>query len=130
MAAMRISDAEAQVMEAVWAAGAPGLAASDLLAAVGPANGWRETTVRTLVHRLIRKGALSASRAAGGGAVYGALVSREAWVGEETRGLVDRLFGGQVAALVAHVARERKASPEDLARLRRLLADLDAEDDD
>jgi predicted transcriptional regulator len=51
-------------------------------------------------------------------------------VGEETRGLVDRLFGGQVAALVAHVARERTASPEDLARLRRLLADLDAEEED
>jgi len=127
---MRISQAEAQVMEAVWAAGAPGLAAGDLLAAVGPANGWRETTVRTLVHRLIRKGALSASRGEGGGAVYAAQLSREAWVGEETRGLVDRLFGGQVAALVAHLARDRTAAPEDLARLRRLVADLDAEEDD
>ena len=117
-------------MEAVWAAGPPGLAAADLLAAVGPANGWRETTVRTLVHRLIRKGALSASRGAGGGAIYAALVSREAWVREETRGLVDRLFGGQVAALVAHVARERKASPQALERLRRLLEDLDSEEED
>jgi len=127
---MRISEAEAQVMEAVWAAGEPGLAAADLLASVGPANGWRETTVRTLVHRLIRKGALAASRGAGGGAVYAARLSREAWVGEETRGLVDRLFGGQVAALVAHLARDRTAAPEDLARLRRLVAELDAEEDD
>ena len=58
------------------------------------------------------------------------MVSREAWVREETRGLVDRLFGGQVAALVAHVARERKASPQDLERLRRLLEDLDSEEED
>lgn len=117
-------------MEAVWAAGPEGLAAADLLAVVGPAAGWRETTVRTLIHRLILKGALSASRGAGGGAVYAARLSREAWVGQETRGLVDRLFGGQVAGLVAHLARERTVSPQDRARLRRLLAELDAEEDD
>ena len=128
--AARISPAEAQVMEAVWAAGPEGLAAADLVAAVGPRQGWRETTVRTLVHRLIRKGVLTASRGAGGGAAYRAQLSRDAWVGEQTRGLVNRLFDGQMAALVAHLARDRTAAPEDLARLRRLLAELDGEDED
>lgn len=128
--AARISPAEAQVMEAVWAAGPAGLAAADLLAAVGQSQGWRETTVRTLVHRLIRKGVLTASRGPGGGAVYRARLLRDAWVGEQTRGLVDRLFGGQVAALVAHLARDRAATPEDLAGLRRLLDELDGEDED
>lgn len=115
-------------MEAVWAAG--GCGAEAILAAVGPANGWSESTVRTLIHRLIRKAALRSERRSGGGVIYAPLVSREAWVTSESQGVVDRLFGGQVASLVAHVTRERTLSGEDLARLRRLVADLDADEED
>jgi BlaI family penicillinase repressor len=128
--ASRISEAESQVMEAVWAAGPEGLSAETILAAVGPAHGWTESTVRTLIHRLIRKGVLRSDRRPGGGVAYAPLMSREAWVSDESQGLVDRLFGGQVAAMVAHVTRERSLAAEDLARLRRLVADLDADEED
>jgi len=128
----RISEAESQVMEAVWAADAEpgGLGAEAILAAVGPANGWTESTVRTLIHRLIRKSVLKSERRPGGGVVYIPLVPREAWVSAESQGVVDRLFGGQVAAMVAHVTRDRSLSADDLARLRRLVADLDADEED
>jgi BlaI family penicillinase repressor len=128
--APRISEAESQVMEAVWAADAGGLGAEAILAAVGPANGWTESTVRTLIHRLIRKAVLKSERRPGGGVIYAPLMSREAWVSAESQGLVDRLFGGQVASMVAHVARDRSLSAEDVARLRRLVADLDADEED
>ena len=122
---LRISEAESQVMAAVWAAdGAAG--ADAILAAVGPANGWTESTVRTLIHRLIRKGALRSERRRGA-VVYVALAPREAWVTAEGQGLLDRLFGGQVAGLVDHFTRERAVSADDLARLKRLVAELDAD---
>jgi predicted transcriptional regulator len=60
-----------------------------------------------------------------GAVVYVALTPREAWVTAESQGLLDRLFGGQLAALVAHFTREQAVSPDDLARLKRLVADLD-----
>jgi predicted transcriptional regulator len=125
---VRISDAESRVMEAVWAAGPDGLGAPGILAATG-AQGWTESTVRTLIHRLIRKGALAARRQ-GGAVIYAPLVTREAWVGAESQGLLDRLFGGDVAALVAHLSRARRLPPADVARLRRLVAELDAEDEE
>lgn len=127
---LRISEAESQVMAAVWAAeGAAG--AEAILAAVGTANGWTESTVRTLIHRLIRKGALRSERRRGA-VVYAALVEREAWVMAESQGLLDRLFGGQLAPLVDHFTKARAVAPEDLARLKRLVADLDrdAEEED
>lgn len=132
MADLRISEAESQVMTAVWSAvedGADGAGVEEILAGPGAANDWSESTVRTLIHRLIRKGALTSQRR-GATVVYAPLLSRQDWVTSESQGLLDRLFGGQLAPLVAHFAREKAVSPDDLARLRRLVADLDADEED
>lgn len=129
---LRISEAESQVMATVWDAvdaGGAGAGVEEIVAGPGAANGWGESTVRTLIHRLIRKGALKSERR-GVTVVYAPLLSRQDWVTSESQGLLDRLFGGQLAPLVAHFAREKAVSPEDLARLRRLVADLDADEDD
>ena len=123
----RISEAESQVMGVVWdgvEAGGEGAGVEPILATLGPANGWGEATVRTLIHRLIRKGALRSERRRGL-VVYVPLLARAQWVTAESQGLLDRLFGGQLAPLVDHFTRERAVAPEDLARLRRLVADLD-----
>jgi BlaI family transcriptional regulator, penicillinase repressor len=131
-AAPRISAAESQVMAAVWAgaeAGRGGAGVEEILAEAGAANGWGEATVRTLIRRLIGKGALRSERRRGM-VVYAPLIRREDWVTGESQGLLDRLFGGQLAPLVAHFARERAMDPRDLARLKRLVAELDAEEED
>ena len=44
---------------------------------------------------------------------------------QESRGLLDRLFEGRVAPLVAHFSAQRKLSRKDIAELRKLLEDLD-----
>ncbi len=132
MSEPKISDAESQVMAVVWAAaeaGEAGAGVEQILAGPGAANGWREATVRTLIHRLIRKGALRSERR-GSMVLYAPVISRRSWVTSESQGLLDRLFGGQLAPLVAHFARERAMAPADVERLRRLVADLDADADD
>ena len=127
---IRISMAESQVMAAVWA-GENGAGVEDIAGAVGPANGWSESTIRTLIHRLIRKGALRSERRRGR-VVYAPLLSRADFVTAESQGLLDRLFGGQLAPLVDHFTKARAVSAEDLARLKRLVAalDLEAQDED
>lgn len=132
MSQPKISDAESQVMAVVWAAaeaGGAGAGVEQILAGPGAVNGWREATVRTLIHRLIRKGALRSERR-GSMVIYAPVISRRSWVTSESQGLLDRLFGGQLAPLVAHFARERAMAPEDVERLRRLVADLDADAED
>ena len=99
MPPVAISDAESQVMQALWAAGEA--TAEDLIAAVAGPNGWAEPTVRTLINRLLGKGAISADRE-GRRYRYRPVLRREDWVAEQSEGLVDRLFGGRVAPLVAH----------------------------
>lgn len=121
----KISGAESHIMEAVWTRGP--LTAEDIVQTVGPAQEWGEATVKTLINRLLKKKALASERS-GGRALYRALVSREEYVTGESQGLLDRLFGGQLAPLVAHYAQHRALSPTEVERLKKLIAELDTDD--
>ena len=122
----KISGAESHIMEAVWSQGP--LTAEEIVQSVGPAQSWGEATVKTLINRLLKKKALASERA-GGRALYRPLVSRETYITGESQGLLDRLFGGQIAPLVAHYAQHRALSPEEIARLKALIAELEADDE-
>lgn len=122
----KISGAESQIMEALWAQGP--LTAEEIVQAVGPAQNWGEATVKTLINRLLKKKALASERT-GGRALYKALISREAYITGESQGLLDRLFGGQIAPLVAHYAQHRALSPDEITRLKTLIADLESDDE-
>ena len=117
-----ISDAESQVMDVLWRAGAP-LAAEEVVAALADAQQWQESTVKTLLNRMLKKGALSASKD-GRRYLYSAVLKREQWVSRESGGMLDRLFGGRVAPLVAHFGKHRKLSAADIAELKKLVEEL------
>jgi predicted transcriptional regulator len=119
-----ISEAEAVIMEVLWQH-AP-RSAEDILAEVAPRQGWQEGTVKSLLNRLLKKKAIKAERD-GRRYLYTPLLSREKYVSQESKGLLDRLFGGRVAPLVAHFSEQRKLSKKDIAELRRLLEELDDE---
>ncbi|HEV2620754.1 MAG TPA: BlaI/MecI/CopY family transcriptional regulator [Frateuria sp.] len=122
---MAISEAEAIVMDVLWRDATP-RSAEEILAEVGPRQGWQEGTVKSLLNRLLKKKAIKADRD-GRRYLYTALLSREKYVSQESKGLLDRLFGGRVAPLVAHFSEQRKLSKKDLAELRKLLKELDDE---
>ena len=122
----RISAAESQIMQALWSRGP--LTAEDLVTTVGPDQDWGEATVKTLINRLLKKQALASERV-GGRALYRPLITRESYVTGESQGLLDRLFGGQIAPLVAHYARHRALTPQDITRLKNLIAELEPDDE-
>jgi predicted transcriptional regulator len=121
----RISAAESQIMQALWANGPMG--AEEIVREVGAAQSWGEATVKTLINRLLKKKAIASERE-GGRAKYRPLLTREDYVTGESQGLLDRLFGGEVAPLVAHYAKHRPLSPEELERLKSLIAALERDD--
>lgn len=121
---MRISEAESIVMDALWRS-AP-QSAEEIAAAVGPANGWQEATVKTLLNRLLKKRAIAADRD-GRRYLYRPLLARADYVHEESRSLLDRLYGGQVSALVAHFSRSEKLSKQEIDEIRALIEGIDRE---
>ena len=121
---MQISEAESAVMDVLWRSHP--LSAEDVVAALADSRQWQEATIKTLLNRLLNKGAVAAEKD-GRRYLYSPLLKREDWVLEESQGLLERLFGGRVAPLVAHFSQHRKLSRKDIAELRRLLEELDDE---
>ncbi|HEX5952589.1 MAG TPA: BlaI/MecI/CopY family transcriptional regulator [Rhodanobacteraceae bacterium] len=117
-----ISEAESQVMEMLWKREPQG--SDDLAVALRHGTGWHENTVRTLLNRLVRKGAVRAERE-GRRYLYSPVLTREQWQSHESRSLLDRVFGGKVAPLLVHFSRNEKLSAKDVAELRKLVDQLD-----
>jgi BlaI family transcriptional regulator, penicillinase repressor len=118
---MRITEAESQIMDALWRKSP--LSADQVVADVVARQPWGEATVRTLINRLLKKKAIKSERVEGRHQ-YRPLVERASYVQAESQDLLDRLFGGELAPLVAHFAQSRKLKPDEIARLKKLIEDL------
>jgi BlaI family penicillinase repressor len=119
---MTISAAESRIMEALWRRSP--LTAEEVVAEVAASQSWSEATVKSLINRLLNKGVIEAEKS-GRRYLYRPRVDRLAYLSHESRGLLDRLFEGRIAPLVSHFSKTDQLSPEDIAELKRLIAELD-----
>ncbi len=117
----RISEAEHAVMEVLWDK-SPATAA-DVSDALAEERGWSLATVKTLLGRLVQKQAISASPD-GRRYLYAPIIARSDYIGTESKRLVDRLFGGRAASLVAHLADQEALTEDDLIEIEALLQEL------
>jgi predicted transcriptional regulator len=117
----RISEAEHEVMKC----SGPSRRSAPLRwrDAVDPALAGSDRTVKTMLSRLLAKGAI-AHHEEGRRYLYRPAVSREAFVARESVRLLDRMFGGRVTPLVAHLAEQKRLSPADIAEIEALLKAL------
>jgi len=120
---VNISDAESHVMEVLWRAPGP-VVAEQVVVALSESQHWQTATVKTLLNRLLKKGAIAAEKD-GRRFLYSAILPREAWLARESESLVQRLFGGRIAPLVAHFGSQKKLSQTDIQELRKLIDELD-----
>ena len=117
----RISEAEHAVMEVLWDKSPR--SASEVCDEICAARDWSIPTVKTLLSRLVGKGAL-ATEPDGRRFLYTPLIARAEYVGGESQRLVDRLFGGRAASLFAQLAEREALTDSDLAEMEELLKEL------
>ncbi|WP_423602720.1 BlaI/MecI/CopY family transcriptional regulator [Sphingomonas sp. MS122] len=117
----RISEAEHAVMEVLWDESP--LTANDVADRVAPARGWSANTVKTLLGRLLAKNIIAADED-GRRYLYRPLVERGDYVEGESRRLIDRLFGGKLTPLVAHLAERDALTDQDIAEIEALLKEI------
>src|SRR5436309_4609529 len=116
---LQISDSEWDVMEPIWEAGA--CTAADVIRKLRATHDWNHSTIRTLLARLVEKGAL-AYDVDGSRYIYRAAVSRQRCVRQEGRSFLEKAFGGDVTALVVHFVAEASLDRDQIEQLRQLLA--------
>jgi BlaI family transcriptional regulator, penicillinase repressor len=122
MKAIGISEAESVIMEVLWRRGP--LCSEEVVVTLQGQQKWREPTIKTLLSRLLNKGAIRAEKE-GRRYVYSPILTRDDWLSHESKGLLDRLYGGRVAPLVAHFGRSGKLSKKDIAELKQMIAEMD-----
>ena len=118
---MPISEAESAVMEVLWEKSP--LTAADVCGEVCETRDWSMPTVKTLLSRLVAKGAVG-TEPDGRRFLYTPLLERADYVGGESRRLVDRLFGGRAAPLLVHLVEAEALSDEDIDEIERLIREF------
>ncbi|WP_215398096.1 BlaI/MecI/CopY family transcriptional regulator [Rheinheimera oceanensis] len=121
---IEISNAELSVMQVLWQR--QPLSANEVVAALGNDKDWHEKTVKTLLNRLVSKGALGFDKD-GRAYLYYPLIAEQDYQLEQSRSFVERIFAGRVAPLVAGFARQNKLNADDVQQLKQLIADWEQE---
>lgn len=93
---------------------------NELTERLAPARKWHPKTVRTMLNRLRRKGAVS-HRIIDGMYRYQAAVSQENCTLRAAESFIDRVFGGAVTPMIAQLVRRRPLTAQEKRELRRLL---------
>jgi BlaI family transcriptional regulator, penicillinase repressor len=115
---VRFSEAEWRLMTALWVKSPA--SARDVHDAVAPDTGWAYTTVKTMLDRLVEKGALGVETPRHA-ASYTPLVSQKDGRRSAVRTLLDQAFGGSPAPLVAHLLNDQRLSKRDREEIARML---------
>ena len=119
--APRISEAEWEVMKVVWKGPEP-LLAQDIIHTLAQSRSWSVTTVKTMLSRLVAKGVLRYEQA-GRSYLYSATVGEAECRAAEADSLLERVFDGSLSPLLAHFARSRRLTKQELTSLEQLLRD-------
>lgn len=114
-----IAESEWSVMEALWESNPQ--TASEVTKTLRPTTNWAENTVRTLLTRLVEKGALKTGENTSGTRTYLPAVKREACVRAEGESFMQRMFGGAAKPLLVHFAQNSKLTAEEVKELKKIL---------
>jgi predicted transcriptional regulator len=118
-----LTELQIVILRLMWQRGEVSVA--EVWEALYPERKLAQTTVATLLTRLERRGVI-ARRADQRQYLYRALVSEGEVQQSMVSELTERLFAGDVTALVNHLLTSQEVAPGDLARLRDLIDDAES----
>lgn len=108
-------------MRVVW--GKNPITAAEIIEKLSKADAsWHPVTAKTLINRLVKKGALGFDQE-GRAYLYRPLVSEGECISAVSSSFLERVFGGSLSGLVAHFVEQRKLSPKQLRDLRKVMDD-------
>ena len=119
-----ISQSELEVMKVLWQQSPR--TANEVVEVLADASEWHEKTVKTLLNRLVAKGAVSFEKD-GRAYLYSPVVQQADYTQRESMSFIQRVFSGRLAPLVAGFAEQKQLKAEDVAELKLLIAQWEQE---
>jgi BlaI family penicillinase repressor len=117
---IKISESEWEVMNVVWQKSP--IPASEIVQQLSARNKWHSRTIRTLLDRLVKKGALTIEED-GKRYLYAPAISMEACIHHESRGFIDRVFGGEPVSMLLNLVKNTKLSADEIKQLKKILSE-------
>jgi BlaI family penicillinase repressor len=114
----KISESEWLVMRVLWSKSP--LAAQEVFEQLETATKWKPKTIKTLIDRLVKKGAIKYKKD-GRRYLYYPAVGRDECVTTERRSFVRRVYGGITKPMLAAFLEDAELSAEDIAELKDIL---------
>ncbi len=113
-----ISQSEWQVMNVVWQD--QPVTASEIIKRLQTTHEWTPATIRTFLHRLVKKNALEFEED-GNRYVYRAATTRNSSIKQASKTFLKSVFGGESGPLIAHFVKSSRLSDDEIRQLRELL---------
>ena len=114
----KISEAEWQIMKALWENSPQ--TANTIVQQILKTRSWSPRTVRTLINRLVAKGALSYSKN-GREYEYSPVHSEDQCVQAETKSFIDKVKGTAITPMLAAFLEEEILTNDEIDELKRML---------
>ncbi|MFL2133188.1 CopY/TcrY family copper transport repressor [Desemzia sp. FAM 24101] len=118
MEKITISDAEWEIMRVVWTL--KQATSKEINAVLQDKMAWKPATTKTLIGRLVKKGALT-TEAMGNRFIYSAAISEEVEIKEATSDILAHICNRKAGEAIAHLLEEAALSHDDMAMLEELL---------
>ena len=117
-----ISDSEWKIMKLLWRDSPQ--PAYDIAQELGKTSSWDIRTVKTLLSRLVKKGALSYDKYKNL-YLYFPVIQEEEYKRSESESFLNQVFDGSVSELFVHFAKSRNLTPEQIERLRGMTENME-----
>jgi len=115
----KIAESEWKVMKILWSRREP-QAAYDIIQQLSAREDWHARTVKTLLGRLVKKGAVAYKKYKNL-YLYYPLIGEAACLEAESQSFLRRYFGGSLQPMLLHFVEQRRLSPGQIEELKRIL---------
>lgn len=111
----KISDSELEVMKVLWELGV--CTSPKIIEELTQKTKWGKTTIKTLISRLVSKGAIEQLKQEGQLYSYKALITEKEYKKIENENFLAKLYKGSVNNMLLNFVDQKQISKDDLKRL-------------
>ena len=121
---INITDSEWKVMKVLWKQSP--LSLKEIVSSLKEETNWSNTTVRTLIVRLMEKQYIEADKSMGN-FKYAPIITKEECEEEQAKDFSERIFEGSINRFMTAFTKKGKLSAEDEIELRKLIDKIEEE---
>lgn len=118
---LKLSDSEIHIMQIIWKYGKT--TSFDILEEIKNDDAISENTIRTLLGRMVKKGAIRISEKKGKTYIYESCIGKEEFLRKEGNSFLENIYQGAMNSMLLNFVKENKLTKKDVEELLKKIED-------